>query len=266
MGRKAIDLTGRRYERLVAIRRVKNENDIHHSFWECQCDCGNKIVVRKDSLESGNSKSCGCILRERGLQKHGYSHTRIYGIFQSMKDRCYNPNNHAYHLYGGRGIKICDEWLKSTEAFVEWAYKNGYVDGKSKSEQSIDRIDVNGDYCPENCRWVDKDIQNYNKRCTRKVVIDGQEKTLLDLHNEYGISIGTLRSRYKKYIKGIFNIEDLISQEKIIHKSNQIIIEVDGEKHNLTEWENITGISRKTIANRYRKGARSYDELFEKSR
>ena len=265
MGRKAIDLTGRKYERLVAIRQVKNEKDRHHAFWECQCDCGNKIVVRKDSLESGHAKSCGCLLKERGWQRHGYSHTNIYGILQGMKDRCYNKNSHAYHLYGGRGIKVCDEWLKSSEAFIKWSYENGYVDGKPRSEQSIDRIDVNGDYCPENCRWVDKDVQNYNKRCTRKVVINGQEKTLLDLHNEYGISIAVLRSRYQRYIKGKCTIDELIYKGKIINKPQQIVIEVNGEKHNLTEWENITGISRKTIANRYRNGARSYDELFKKS-
>ena len=189
MGRKRIDLTGKRFAMLVAIRQVDNEKDKNHSFLECQCDCGNRIIVRKDTLVKGYPKNCGCSLVENGQQKHGYSYTSIYGILQGMKDRCYNKNNHAYHLYGGRGIKVCDEWLRSTEAFVKWSYENGYVDGKPKSEQSIDRIDVNGDYCPENCRWVDKDVQNYNKRCTRKVVINGQEKTLLDLHNEYGISI-----------------------------------------------------------------------------
>lgn len=265
MGRKAIDLTGKRFAMLVAIRQVDNEKDKNHSFWECQCDCGNRIIVRKDTLVKGYPKNCGCSLVENGQQKHGYSYTSIYGILQGMKDRCYNKNNHAYHLYGGRGIKVCDEWLRSTEAFVKWSYENGYVDGKPKSEQSIDRIDVNGDYCPENCRWVDKDIQNYNKRCTRKVVINGKEKTLLDLHNEYGISIVVLRSRYQRYIKGKCTIDELICKGKIINKPQQILIEVNGEKHNLTEWENITGISRKTIANRYRNGARSYDELFKKS-
>ena len=144
--------------------------------------------------------------------------------------------------------------------FYNWAIANGYSD-----DLSIDRIDVNGDYCPENCRWVDKDVQNYNKRCTRKVVINGQEKTLLDLHNEYGISIAVLRSRYQRYIKGKCTIDELIYKGKIINKPQQIVIEVNGEKHNLTEWENITGISRKTISNRYRNGARSYDELFKKS-
>ena len=221
MARKRIDLTGKRLAMLVAIRQVDNEKDKNHSFWECQCDCGNRIIVRKDTLVKGYPKNCGCSLVENGQQKHGYSYTSIYGILQGMKDRCYNKNNHAYHLYGGRGIKVCDEWLRSTEAFVKWSYENGYVDGKPKSEQSIDRIDVNGDYCPENCRWVNKDVQNYNKRCTRKVVINGQEKTLLDLHNEYGISIAVLRSRYQRYIKGKCTIDELIYKGKIINKPQQ---------------------------------------------
>ncbi len=263
---KAKNLTGRRYGRLVALRQIKKETDKKHAFWECQCDCGNKAIVRKDSLENGNSKSCGCILLERGYQKHGYSHTKLYSILYGMKERCYNPNHHAYASYGGRGIEICKEWLDDTESFIKWAYDNGYKEDLTKNKLSIDRIDVNGNYEPSNCRWVDKDVQNYNKRCTRKIFINGKEKTLLDLHNEYGIPIKTLRSRYAKYKKGLCDIEYLTHIGKIKKRSNQIIINVNGEKHNLTEWEKITGVSRKTIINRYKKGVTSYDDLFKKSR
>lgn len=261
---KAIDLTNRRYDMLVAKRQVHMDNDKRHAFWECQCDCGNTIVVRKDSLEGGYVKSCGCM--EKKYKKHGHSHTRLYGIFHNMKDRCYNPNNQAYPSYGGRGITICPEWLQDggVEKFIKWFYENGYIDGKSRAEQSIDRKDNDKEYSPDNCRWVNKDIQNYNKRCTRKIVIDGEEKTILDLHNEYGISITTLRTRYQRYIKGKITVEELISKEKLINKPQQMLITVDEVTRNLTEWEKETGISRKTIANRYRKGARSYEDLFKK--
>lgn len=264
---KAIDLTGRRYTMLVARRQVKRENDKQHAFWECECDCGKIIVVRKDSLENGHAKSCGCMTKNK-YKKHGYSHTKIYGIWQNMKDRCYNPNNHAYSNYGGRGIKVCDEWLgeNGAENFVEWSYKNGYEESENRSELSIDRLDVNGNYEPSNCRWADKDVQNYNKRCTRKVVINGEEKTILDIHKEYGISITTLRQRYRRYINGEISIDEFVSKEKLINKPQQILITVNGVTHNLTEWEKKTGISKKTIANRYKKGARSYEELFKKSR
>lgn len=262
---KAIDLTNKRYGMLVAKRQVYRENDKHHAFWECKCDCGNLVIVRKDSLESGHAKSCGCMERKK---KHGYSHTKLYSILQNMKDRCYNPNNHAYSSYGGRGITVCDEWIgeHGAENFIKWSYENGYVDGRKRTEQSIDRIDNDKGYSPENCRWTDKDIQNYNKRCTRKVEICGEEKTLLDIHNEYGVPITTLRQRYRKYINGEITIEELLLKEKIENKPNQILITVNGETHNLSGWERETGISRKTIANRYRNGARRYEELFKKSR
>ena len=199
MGRKAIDLTGRKYERLVAIRQVKNEKDGHHAFWECQCDCGNKIVVRKDSLESGHAKSCGCLLKERGLQRHGYSYTNIYGILQGMKDRCYNKNSHAYHLYGGRGIKVCYEQLKSAEAFIKWSYENGYVDGKPRNEQSIDRIDVNGNYCPDNCRWVSQSVQTQNRRPRKSTVLlsyGGQSLTAKEWSDKLNVSVSVIRNNF----------------------------------------------------------------------
>lgn len=263
---KAIDLTGKRYGRLIAVEKVKNPNDKHHAYWKCKCDCGNFIITRKDSLENGHTKSCGCISAEKGYHNHGYSHEKLFSIYYGMKYRCYNPNCDSYSLYGGRGIKVCDEWLKNVENFINWAYKNGYDNKKTKAEQSLDRIDVNGNYEPSNCRWADKDVQNYNKRCTRKIVINGEEKTLLDLHKEYEISMTTLRSRYQRYLKGLCTVDELIQNTKIINKPQQIIIRVGEEEHNLTEWEKITGTSRKTIIHRYRKGARTYEELFKKGR
>lgn len=250
----------------MALRQVHREGDRQHAFWECQCDCGNKIVVRKDSLESGHAKSCGCLLKEIGYIKHGYSHTRLYSVFHNMKDRCYNPNNHAYPLYGGRGIKICDEWLNDITKFIEWAYDNGYNDNKSKVEQSIDRINVDGDYEPSNCRWANKGVQNYNKRDTKRVFIQGKEMTLKEISDEFEIPITWVRTRYQRMKKGLITAEQLISKDKLINKPQQILLTVDGVTHNLTEWEKETGISRKTIANRYKKGARSYDEMFKKSR
>lgn len=266
MGRKAVDLTNRRFGMLVAKERVKSPNGDKKSYWLCECECGNTIITRKDSLENGHAKSCGYCLPNSGKLKHGYSRTRLYSAYSSMKDRCYNPKANAYPLYGGRGITVCDEWLNDPQKFFQWSYENGYEDGKSRAEQSIDRINNDGNYEPSNCRWTDKDTQNYNKRDTRKVYINGGEKTLFDLHNEYGISITTLRTRYTRYKRGQISIEQLVSNEKLINKPQQIIITVDGISHNLSEWERETGISRKTIANRYKKGARSYDELFKKSR
>lgn len=263
-GEKLINLTGRRFGKLfvVGLDHVQG----NRTYWKVRCECGVEKAMRADVLKS--AKSCGCLSKENKYTTHGRSRTRLYSILQNMKDRCYNPNNHAYALYGGRGITVCDEWLGEcgAENFMNWALENGYDENAPRGQCTIDRIDNDKGYSPDNCRWADKDIQNYNKRCTRKIIVDGKEKTILDLHDEYGISITTLRSRYWKYIHDEITVDELISKDKLVNKAHQISITVNGITHNLSEWEKETGVSRKTIINRYRKGARSYEKLFEKSR
>lgn len=259
MGRPMLDISGMRFFRLVAIERDDSKNDGHHIFWKCKCDCGNEIVVRKDSLLSGHAKSCGCYLSERRidghLKTHGQSKTRLYHTWIGMRRRCYNESDEAYPSYGGRGIKACEDWKNDFQSFASWAYLTGYDESKSRSEQSIDRIDVNGNYEPSNCRWADCETQNYNRRDTRKIVIDGEEKTLKDIEKEYGVSMSTLRSRYKKYKSGEYTINDLTSKEKLCKpRKNNTFIEVDGITKRLCDWERETGIGRKTIMNRYKRG------------
>lgn len=177
------DISEKRFGRLIA-------ESVHHSaehrrFWSCRCDCGNYVVVRQDQLTTNKTKSCGCLLAEsrnknlaikqvktgrkiRSRRINGYSanwnplkhqQPRLYRIWQGMKSRCYYTKNKCYDSYGGRGISICDEWLRSFNAFAEWALANGYRDNLS-----IDRIDVNGNYCHENCRWITMAEQQKNKR------------------------------------------------------------------------------------------------------
>ena len=177
------NIAGLRFGRLEA-------NTIHHSFnhkrfWVCRCDCGNQVVVRQDQLTTGRTKSCGCYLREiqqtnlkrcqvkkpkkscaSRIDGHNktwnplkHQHPRLYRIWQGMKSRCYYPKNKCYHCYGGRGIKICDEWHHNFDAFANWALANGYNDSLS-----IDRVDVNGNYEPSNCRWATNEEQQRNKR------------------------------------------------------------------------------------------------------
>lgn len=265
-GGRRVDITGKRYGRLTALR-VDEERTGKRTYWICQCDCGNIIVTRRDSLENGHAKSCGCLPKHKCI-KHGKSKAKIYRVWIGMKERCYNKNHQNYNNYGGRGITVCPEWLgeHGIENFIRWSYENGYKENEGRNKLTLDRKDVNGNYEPSNCRWADKDTQNYNKRCTRKIIVNGENKTILDLNREYGVSISTLRARYKKYINGEICFDELISKEKLVNKPRQILITVEGTTHNLTEWEKETGISRKTIANRYRRGIRSYEELFKKSR
>ena len=153
---KALDLIGAKFGKLTIIERAEN-NRHGKSMWLCKCECGNETVAIGSRIQNGLTKSCGCGVIESTVKrstKHGLRHTKLYGIRMSMYDRCYNENCKDYKHYGGRGIKICDEWLDrgaGIQTFVDWAQANGYKEGLT-----IDRINVDGHYEPENCRWVDR--------------------------------------------------------------------------------------------------------------
>lgn len=146
-----IDLTGRRYGRLVVIKRGPNDS-MGRTVWECLCDCGNQKAIRATSLAQGLTKSCGCL-------RHGLRGTRLYTIWADMKQRCGNPNNNRFRIYGARGISVCEEWARDFKSFYDWAMSHGY-----RNDLSIDRIDSDGNYEPLNCRWATASEQNSNRR------------------------------------------------------------------------------------------------------
>lgn len=154
------DLTGERFGMLTVIERGENDKSRHARWW-CECDCGNKVLVSSTALLNGGQKSCGCN-RPKTIT-HGESQTRLYKIYYGIRQRCYNPNQVRYKHYGGRGIKMCDDWLNNYLSFADWAKANGYAD-----DLSIDRIDVNGDYTPENCRWIPLSEQSANRRVCKQ--------------------------------------------------------------------------------------------------
>lgn len=167
---KRIDLTGQHLGRWTVIEYAGNTHN--GAWWKCRCDCGTVRIVNGRKLRDGTSKSCGCLRREL-MSKHGASNTRLYGIWTNMKGRCNNPNAEGYKDYGGRGIQVCDEWAHDFSVFQEWAMSHGY-----QESLSIDRVDVDGNYCPENCRWASMKEQQNNKRTNVFCEIDGETRTL----------------------------------------------------------------------------------------
>lgn len=161
-----IDMTGQKFNRLTVVQRV-GVTASRCSLWLCICDCGEKTIVRRSSLVSGSTKSCGC-LKSQKFQMLGYARKkpntehRLYTIWRGMRQRCYNSKQKRYKDYGGRGITVCDEWRDDYQAFYAWAMANGYRD-----DLSIDRIDNDGNYEPSNCRWATGKEQAHNKRCCK---------------------------------------------------------------------------------------------------
>lgn len=181
VGERSIkDYTGERFGRLVALSRADDyisPSGTRHVQWLCRCDCGNETVVDVCQLVGGKTKSCGCLHKEKletGNVVHGGRKDRLYKVYANMKNRCYNKNSKDYPYYGGRGICICEEWLDNYSAFKEWAYRSGYDESACKGECTIDRIDVDGDYSPKNCRWVDMATQSRNRRN----VIEKQKRSM----------------------------------------------------------------------------------------
>lgn len=162
-----IDICGQRFGRLVVIN-YSHSNKHRKSFWLCKCDCGNIKILRGNDLKSGKIQSCGCYNSERTISfntTHGLSGTRLYRIWKNIKMRCLDPNKPDYKYYGGRGIKICDEWINNFKSFYDWAMSNGY-----KEALTIDRRENDGNYEPSNCRWVTMAAQNQNKHCLHKQI------------------------------------------------------------------------------------------------
>ena len=163
------DLTGQRFNRLTVIAR-HGTNKFRASTWLCQCDCGNTTVVARSALLSGGTKSCGCWHRDyvaTKLTTHGKKNHRLWKVWQSMRQRCCTESNEDYPRYGGRGITVCEEWMHNFQAFYDWAMANGYDENAPTGKCTIDRIDNNKGYSPDNCRWVDMKTQSNNRSSNR---------------------------------------------------------------------------------------------------
>lgn len=169
-GRKnAIDLTGRRFGRLVCVERAPNSS-CGATMWICTCDCGNTVTVQYANLTRGATMSCGCLNREKRAERN-YKHggdvrgkqERLYRVWHGMWERCTKEHHISYQYYGANGVTVCDEW-KEYQSFREWAMSNGYDPNAERGKCTLDRIDPTGNYEPANCRWTSMAEQNHNRR------------------------------------------------------------------------------------------------------
>ena len=193
------DLTGMRFGKLTAVERDSSIR-AGRTFWICQCDCGEIVSVRSNGLLTGNTQSCGCtrrdklVARNKSNSTHGAKRNgeveRLYSIWESMKRRCYSQSHEGYKYYGARGIVVCDEWKNDYESFKKWSLSNGY-----NKSLTIDRINADGNYCPENCRWTSAKEQANNRRNNRVVEYDGERFTIAQLSEKTGLSYRTLDYR-----------------------------------------------------------------------
>lgn len=242
MGQKLKDLTGIRFGKLTVINyagyNVRKTGRKYHK-WDCFCDCGNKKTVESRMLLSGHTQSCGCMHKNPPPPiKHGMTDTRLYAVYKAMKQRCCNPNDKSYKNYGGRGITICDKWLGEDGFmnFYHWSIKNGYDENAPRGECTIDRIDNDSGYSPDNCRWVDSKVQAMNKQTTARFYIEGEKLNLIEISNKYGIDYNILRGR-------IYTNKDTIERAVFDEHIRDTLLTCDGITLPLKEWCKITGIS-----------------------
>lgn len=191
------DLTGKQFGEWTVLE-LCGKNKYMERLWKCKCSCGAIAEVTSRSLIGGYSKSCrNCAYKKNGenQKKHGMSRSRVYKIYNGMLNRCYNKNNYTFEHYGGRGITVCDEWMGEYgfKNFYEWSLENGY-----EPTLTIDRIDVNGNYEPNNCRWADAKTQANNKRNNINITYNGKSQTLAQWSKELEINFYTLYARIEK--------------------------------------------------------------------
>lgn len=195
------DLTGQKFGRLTVIKRGENTN-LGLARWVCKCDCGNEVLVPGSSLRNGHTTSCGCYKQEVVKTcsiTHGMRHERIYTIWTSIKTRCYNQHSNRHHIYSDRNIGMCDEWKNDFQCFYDWAMANGYTD-----KLTIDRIDNDKGYSPDNCRWVTNKENCQNKRNNINITYKGKTQCLSAWCEELGLNYKTV---HKKIVYQGFDIE-----------------------------------------------------------
>lgn len=207
---RKLDLTGQRFGRLVVLD-AHSKHPSSKAHWNCQCDCGNPKVTSTNELRSGGCSSCGCLRKEivsKRRLKHGKTKSKEYNVWSHIRQKCYNPNNKKFYRYGARGIKVCDRWNS-----VQDGYQNFLADmGAAPSvDHSIERVNNDSDYCPENCIWATRQIQAMNTSRSLKFEWKGKLMTLPQIAQAEGKRPQQVYQLVKKYKK---SIEEAIQKAK----------------------------------------------------
>lgn len=246
-----VEMIGRRFGRLTVVALSKKRGNRGQLKFDCVCDCGGYTTVMGEDLRRNKVVSCGCYQKEvakrvnkthggccSGQSKRGYD--KLYHTWQAMKDRCFNPNSAEYENYGGRGITVCDEWKDSYEVFRDFMLSIGFNPKKPIKEQTIDRIDVNGNYCPENCRLLPMKEQQYNKTNNRLITYNGETKTATEWAKDLGVRIEVITNRLDR---GGWSIEEALTKPKRVTEK----FTVDGETHTVKEWAEVLKMPWSTL-------------------
>lgn len=186
-----LDLTGQRFGRLVAVEPGDVVGPWRNLTWICKCDCGNTAIVKGSLLKRGATKSCGCLNKEALLEAnrtHGMTGTKIRGVWYTMVRRCTDPNVKSYPSYGGRGIRVCDKWMKFAGFYED-------MGGTYQKGLTLDRKDNDGDYCKDNCQWTTPKAQANNTRANKILIVKGEELTLAQACEKYGVPYGRTKAR-----------------------------------------------------------------------
>mgnify|MGYP003292394766 CR=1 FL=1 len=281
---RLIDITGQRFGMLTAIRKVGTAHD-GQALWLCKCDCGNTHIAKGRDLRSLHVKTCGCSSYKfvgNSHKTHGLSNIPLYGVWLSMRNRCKLPTAKEYKDYGERGITVCDEWDKDFQSFYDWAMANGYKEEKKNGRNilTIDRIDVNGNYEPSNCRFVPESVQARNKRnsltdkerytkclicgkwieqtrrngqktCSRKCAAELSKRN--HVRKDYTKICPECGKQFDAQRGGHFK-DAIYCSKKCANMAHSPIWTYNGESHHVLEWAKITGVNAHCLFHRKEMG------------
>lgn len=267
MKKEIKDLTGLKFGNLNI---VENYGKIKGStYWKCLCDCGNVKIINHYNLLKGKSTSCGCLKGQKISKKqttHNKTNTKIYKLWMGIKSRCNNINNPKYKSYGGRGIKVCDEWQNDFMSFYNWTLANGYDENAKYGECTIERINVNGNYEPNNCTFKNLKEQANNKTTNVFVEYNGETHTLKQWSEIFNLKYKSMVNRYHLYLDGktefIKTLDDVFSNADF-RKAKEIKLTYNNKTLTISEWSKLLNINKTTIWSRYKKGFCVEDILYK---